>query len=109
MLHLRNIVPALRSIDLYPYRYFITAVPEGSDLLDAAEVWAKEAWELWNEGQPDRQRRTYVNYGEGHDYETLEAIYGYEPWRLDRLRSLKVAYDPQNRFRFYEPIVPNPA
>lgn len=43
----------------------------------------------------------------GHDYETLESIYGYESWRLDRLRSLKVAYDPENRFRFFVPIVSN--
>jgi hypothetical protein len=29
----------------------------------------------------------------------------YEPWRLDKLRSLKAKYDPQNRFRYFEPIV----
>ncbi|KAI1489089.1 hypothetical protein F5X96DRAFT_642522 [Biscogniauxia mediterranea] len=95
----------------YPHReenhlmFFSTAVPDDSDLLDAAETWGKEAWDLWNAGQPDRQPQTYVNYAEGHDYETLESIYGYDSWRLDRLRSLKAAYDPDNRFRYFVPII----
>ncbi|KAL8942493.1 MAG: hypothetical protein Q9216_001637 [Gyalolechia sp. 2 TL-2023] len=95
----------------YPHReenhllVFFSEVPEGSGLLDAAEAWAQENRRLWNEGQPDRQPQTYVNYAQGKDYETPESIYGYEPWRLDRLRSLKAQYDPQNRFRFFEPIV----
>lgn len=88
-----------------PLRVYFVQVPEGSDLLDAAETWAKESWEIWNEGQPQSKPKTYVNYAEGHDYETLESIYGYDSWRLDRLRSLKAAYDPENRFRFYVPIV----
>lgn len=78
-------------------------------MLDAAETWAKEVWDLWNGGQPDRLPRTYVNYAIGHDYETLDSIYGYEPWRLDRLRSLKAIYDPQNRFRFFVPIISDSA
>jgi hypothetical protein len=61
---------------------------------------------MWNAGQPDRPKKTYVNYVQGHEWETLESIYGYEPWRLDRLRSLKAVYDPENRFRFYAPIIP---
>ena len=92
---------------MYPYRFFATAVPEGSDLLDAANAWAKESTDIWNGGQPSRRPKLYVNYAMGHDYETLESIYGYEPWRLERLRSLKVAYDPENRFRFFVPIVSN--
>lgn len=55
--------------------------------------------------QPNRQPQTYVNYAQGKDYETLQSVYGYEPWRLDKLRSLKAKYDPQNRFRYFEPIV----
>lgn len=83
-------------------------VPEGDALLDAAETWAKEAWDLWNGGQPDRSPKTYVNYAVSHDYETLESTYG-ESWRLDKLRSLKAAYDPLNRFRFYMPIISDSA
>ncbi|RWA04937.1 hypothetical protein EKO27_g10166 [Xylaria grammica] len=99
----------------YPHReenhimFFATAVPDGSDLLDAANQWAKESTDIWNAGQPDRQPKTYVNYAMGHDYETLDSIYGYESWRLERLRSLKATYDPENRFRFYVPIVSDSA
>lgn len=46
----------------------------------------------------------YVNYAAG--YESLEARYGFEPWRLDRLRKLKSKYDPKNRFGWYNPITP---
>ncbi|KAF2009519.1 FAD-binding domain-containing protein [Aaosphaeria arxii CBS 175.79] len=44
----------------------------------------------------------YVNYVHGD--ETLESIYGYEPWRLQKLRKLKKQYDPFGRFNFYSPI-----
>lgn len=45
----------------------------------------------------------YVNYARGD--ETVEAVYGYEEWRLQKLRRLKKVYDPFGRFNFYEPIV----
>jgi hypothetical protein len=44
----------------------------------------------------------YVNYANGE--EGLEAMYGYEGWRLDRLRALKGEYDPLGRFSWYAPI-----
>ena len=37
-------------------------------------------------------------------YEDREAIYGYEPWRLEKVRGLKRKYDPHGRFNFYLPI-----
>ena len=59
---------------------------------------------MWNAGQPTRKPAIYVNYATGNHYETNEAIYG-EPWRLKKLRTAKAKYDPNNRFRFYNPIV----
>lgn len=44
----------------------------------------------------------YVNYARGD--ESLEAVYGYEEWRLERLGKLKKAYDPEGKFNFFEPI-----
>ncbi|ETS86020.1 hypothetical protein PFICI_04045 [Pestalotiopsis fici W106-1] len=99
----------------YPHReenhlmVFFTEVPEDSDLLEPALDWAKEAMDLWNGGQPDRLPSTYVNYAQGADYETLESVYGYESWRLERLRSLKAEYDPENRFRYFVPIISDEA
>ncbi|OBS25095.1 hypothetical protein FPOA_05630 [Fusarium poae] len=50
-----------------------------------------------------QQLRAYVNYA--HGVESLESMYGYEPWRIDKLKALKKKWDPENRMRFYAPIV----
>ena len=68
-----------------------------------ARQWATDTRDLWNAGQPERLPTTYINYAAGD--EPLESIYGYEPWRLEKLRSLKAQYDPDNKFRYYNPII----
>ncbi|KAL8945215.1 MAG: hypothetical protein Q9211_000256 [Gyalolechia sp. 1 TL-2023] len=47
------------------------------------------------------QLHVYQNYAHS---EPLQAFYGYEPWRLNRLRKLKKKYDPLNAFSAYHPI-----
>jgi Berberine and berberine like len=55
----------------------------------------------------DGKLKQYVNYG--NTTSTLvdppEALYGYEPWRLEKLRKLKEQYDPTNVFRWYQPFM----
>lgn len=46
--------------------------------------------------------RAYVNYA--HGTERLEEVYGWDEWRLQKLRSLKAQWDPENRMRYYMPI-----
>ncbi|KAJ5679529.1 hypothetical protein N7462_007773 [Penicillium macrosclerotiorum] len=94
----------------YPFRayrhlmLFDTVTAQGDTAREkAAWAWAAEVRDQWNAGQPDLPVNAYVNYAMG--LETLEQRYGHEKWRLDRLRGLKARYDPQNRFRFYNPIV----
>ncbi|KAK4239566.1 6-hydroxy-D-nicotine oxidase [Achaetomium macrosporum] len=73
----------------------------GNATLDAAaEHWSK-AMEAAAFG--GLEKTTYVNYAHGD--ESLQAMYGYTPWRLERLRALKRKYDPGNRFRFFAPLV----
>ena len=55
------------------------------------------------DGSGSSRLRAYVNYASGD--ETLQEIYGHEPWRLKRLRALKKKYDPRGQFNFYAPIV----
>ncbi|KAL4767675.1 hypothetical protein BDW60DRAFT_211750 [Aspergillus nidulans var. acristatus] len=74
-----------------------------SELEREAWEWAGEVRDLWNEGQPGRKAHAYVNYANG--FEPVEEKYGHEAWRLERLRALKERYDPDNRIRFYNPIV----
>lgn len=50
----------------------------------------------------DSKLQAYVNYARGD--ESVEEIYGYEVWRLEKLRRLKKEYDPHGRFNFYAPI-----
>ncbi|KAK1143241.1 hypothetical protein N8T08_006941 [Aspergillus melleus] len=94
----------------FPFRdenhlmYFDAVIDEGSNLTEATQQFAAEVRDLWNAGQPERKPSTYVNYAGGG--ESLESLYGWEPWRLQRLRRLKAKYDPNNRFRFYNPIIP---
>lgn len=54
------------------------------------------------EGTGGGQLKAYVNYANGD--ESQESVYGYDEWRLKRLRALKRRYDPEGRFNFYEPI-----
>ncbi|KAL9596385.1 MAG: hypothetical protein Q9219_005820 [cf. Caloplaca sp. 3 TL-2023] len=59
--------------------------------------------DIWRAGDiPGRPFTAYPNYAAGD--EPVEALYGYESWRLERLRALKQQYDPHNSFRFYNPI-----
>jgi hypothetical protein len=45
----------------------------------------------------------YINYARGD--ETTEELYGYEEWRLEKLRGLKKEYDPFGKFNFFAPIL----
>jgi hypothetical protein len=48
----------------------------------------------------------YVNYGNTTSKsDPVEALYGYEPWRLQKLRALKKKYDPDNFFSWYQPFL----
>jgi hypothetical protein len=48
------------------------------------------------------ERHVYVNYAIGD--EDRSQLYGYDD-RLQRLAKLKVKWDPENRFGFYNPVV----
>lgn len=83
---------------------FDAGIADDAPLRGFVEAWAAETRELWNAGQPGRRPTTYMPYAAGD--ESLESMYGYEPWRLERLRALKAKYDPKNRFGYYNPITP---
>lgn len=80
----------------------VTYDPDSSLDAEAVDI-GKHITQLWSSGQPDREQHIYVNYAYGD--EPLEQLYGSEPWRLERLRAAKAKYDPENAFRFYNPIV----
>ncbi|KAL8770420.1 MAG: hypothetical protein Q9209_003846 [Squamulea sp. 1 TL-2023] len=53
----------------------------------AAAIYGRQARQIWVDGEKPRQLSVYTNYAYGD--ETLQQIYGYEPWRSERLRALK--------------------
>lgn len=65
---------------------------------------AHDIRELFIDGQPDRLPSAHVIYAFGD--EPLEQVYGYEPWRLEKLWALKAIYDPTNQFAYHVPVIP---
>ncbi|KAI4266485.1 MAG: hypothetical protein L6R38_008709 [Xanthoria sp. 2 TBL-2021] len=64
--------------------------------------YGRKARELFLEGARPMRFHAYSNYANGD--ETLEQLYGYESWRLEKLRRLKRKWDPNGSFRFFNPI-----
>lgn len=83
------------------YSPFMTYEPNAT-LDDAAWDYAGQIRDVLIEGT-NKTYEAYVNYARGD--ETTEELYGYEPWRLERLRSLKSEYDPHGKFNFFAPII----
>ncbi|KAL8709491.1 MAG: hypothetical protein Q9220_005733 [cf. Caloplaca sp. 1 TL-2023] len=69
----------------------------------AATAYGRKARQIFLEGAAPMRLNAYSNYANGD--ETLEQIYGYETWRLEKLKRLKREWDPEGRFRFFNPIV----
>ena len=83
--------------------YTSTWAPNDTALAAVAYDYSHQARALLHAGdKPGRTLNAYVNYASTD--ETPEMLYGYEPWRLERLRGLKSKYDPRGRFNFYNPI-----
>ncbi|KAK4194682.1 hypothetical protein QBC40DRAFT_290294 [Triangularia verruculosa] len=75
---------------------------KGNATLDEkARKWSKE---MYLAASGSAKKKSYVNYAHGD--EPVEALYGYEPWRLEKLRKVKKQYDPQGKFGFFNPINP---
>lgn len=73
-----------------------------ADLANEALKYGTRIQEALVKASPDGKLHSYVNYAAGN--EPREALYGHEPWRLQKLRKLKAEYDPHGRFNFYLPI-----
>ncbi|KAL9114961.1 MAG: hypothetical protein Q9227_001204 [Pyrenula ochraceoflavens] len=81
----------------------LLAYPPGNARLDAeVEGWGRRIRRAMMNGTGEGELVAYVNYAHGD--EGNEAVYGYEGWRRERLRGLKRVYDPEERFRFFEPV-----
>ncbi|KAL9080506.1 MAG: hypothetical protein Q9157_000740 [Trypethelium eluteriae] len=75
--------------------------PVDEDLVDE---WLSEQQDAFIETSGYGRLQQYINYGHGSK-DPPEALYGYEPWRLERLRRLKKEFDPEGWFNGYQPFV----
>lgn len=69
-----------------------------------AEALGKKIRQHLLDGTDDPSKmRSYVNYAHGD--ESIQEMYGWEEWRIERLKELKQKWDPENIMRYYAPIV----
>lgn len=96
----------------YPQRRYITdgVVNPSAPIMiffdqseeDHARQAGSEMRRVLLEGSGSGKLNAYVNYvSEG---ESLQEIYGHEPWRIEKLKELKKRYDPKRRFGYFAPI-----
>ena len=98
-----SLIPELFHLTDHQSSYTPFWPPSEPGLAAVADDYGHQARALFHAGDaPGRTLNTYVNYASTD--ETPEMLYGYEPWRLEKLRSLKKKYDPRGRFNFYNPI-----
>lgn len=75
--------------------------PANADFFD---TWLSEHQDAWISTSGYGRLQQYVNYGHGSK-DPPEALYGYEPWRLEKLRGLKDKLDPEGCFNGYQPFI----
>ncbi|KAI1839404.1 hypothetical protein JX266_014385 [Neoarthrinium moseri] len=80
----------------------LTYVPTGPAVEQAAYKLGSKMRTILDQGANEGNLKAYVNYAYGD--ETATSWYGSQPWRQDRLRTLKQKYDPMGKFSFYGPI-----
>lgn len=73
-----------------------------STLDSAANAWLGTATAALHSTGGFEKPAVYMNYAQGT--EGLGALYGYEEWRLERLKALKKKYDPEGVFSGYHAI-----
>ena len=100
--------PASTSLSLEERQYPIVANPTiwwpGNDTKTTAEAYAygEKIRQAWFSGVGKVNKHTYVNYAIGT--ESFQQMYGYEDWRTKKLKGLKGAWDPKNKFGYYNPV-----
>lgn len=78
------------------------ALYNDASLDKAAADWIASSAEALYEHSGFARPAVYMNYASGT--EELGARYGYDEWRLQKLKELKTKWDPEGMFSSYHPI-----
>ncbi|KFA68629.1 hypothetical protein S40285_08772 [Stachybotrys chlorohalonatus IBT 40285] len=94
----------------FPHRNaFANAIVFHAEYLDAAgdvasNAWASEWRDRWYSPEYSGYNEQHVYQNYANEDEPLSALYGTEPWRQQRLSSLKASYDPHGFFSNWHAI-----
>ncbi|KAH6652454.1 FAD binding domain-containing protein [Truncatella angustata] len=94
----------------YPWRHgaqhflMIEAAYKSTVEEEVIDEWLSTQQDKFIETSGYGRLQQYVNYGHGSK-DPPEALYGYEPWRLEKLRGLKQELDPEGLFNGYQPFI----
>lgn len=82
----------------------VSAVYTDASLTDVANAYGRMQRAAYNKSEAGgyEELRIYQNYAYGD--EDRRSYYGYEEWRLEKLKSVKRRYDPGNVFHGYHDI-----
>ncbi|KAF7911818.1 hypothetical protein EAE99_011000 [Botrytis elliptica] len=97
----RTAFPWRHGADHFLMMEIASKTPENAETFD---TWLSEQQDALIETSGFFRLHQYVNYGHGSK-DPPEALYGYEPWRLEKLRALKKELDPEGCFNGYQPFV----
>ncbi|KUL82182.1 hypothetical protein ZTR_09565 [Talaromyces verruculosus] len=87
------------------HHLMITATPKSLEDSVIFEDWLEKWKAAFRDVSGYGRLQQYVNYGNTTlKSDPVEALYGYEPWRLQKLRDLKQRYDPEGLFSWYQPF-----
>ncbi|KAL8814431.1 MAG: hypothetical protein Q9223_006341 [Gallowayella weberi] len=87
---------------------FLARYPPSSSDDDIAPLYGHQFRTLFHNGDTparssfQRPLNTYINHAYGD--ESMEMMYGYEKWRLGKLKKLKREWDPRGAFGWFHPI-----
>lgn len=80
----------------------LLAIYNEVSLDEAAAEWLAGSADMLHAQSGFARPAVYVNYANGT--EGLGASYGYDEWRLQKLKELKRKWDPEGMFSSYHPI-----
>ncbi|KAH6891501.1 hypothetical protein B0T10DRAFT_528634 [Thelonectria olida] len=95
-----------RDSTAFPWRmesnHFLTMEAAAKSPLneDIFDRWLSKQQDAWIHTSGFGRLHQYVNYGHGSK-DPPESLYGYDAWRLGKLRALKKEYDPEGWFNGY--------
>ncbi|KAL8919933.1 MAG: hypothetical protein Q9172_004726 [Xanthocarpia lactea] len=99
-----------QNFSAFPHRGSVDSLVEiemayiDQTVAEVADNWARGWRDRLSSPEVSGYDRMIIYQNYGHGDEPIAALYGYEPWRHERLSSLKRTYDPRGQFNAYHAL-----